>query len=55
MKMADGDGHAATCILHMTHQLLASTDDVNLLGDNAETLIDASNEVDSEANVEKTK
>jgi hypothetical protein len=45
-----------------THQLLAYTDDVNLLGDNidtikkkTETLIDASKEVGLEINVEKTK
>jgi hypothetical protein len=47
--------------LNGTHQLLAYTDDVNLLGDsiyttkkNTETLIDASKEVDLEVNVEKT-
>jgi hypothetical protein len=45
-----------------THQLLAYTDDVNLLGDNiytikknTQTLIDASKEVGLEINVEKTK
>jgi hypothetical protein len=43
-----------------THQLLAYADDVNLLGDNIdtinkETLIDASKEVGLEVNVEKTK
>jgi sorting nexin-29 len=45
-----------------THQLLAYADDVNLLGDNldtikqnTETLIDASKEVGIEINVEKTK
>jgi hypothetical protein len=45
-----------------THQLLAYVDDVNLLGDNidtiktnTETLIDASKEVDLEINLEKTK
>jgi hypothetical protein len=45
-----------------THQLLAYSDDVNLLGDdigtikeNTETLIDASKEVGLEINVEKTK
>jgi ribosomal protein S2 len=45
-----------------THQLLAYTDDVNLLGDNTdtikkntETLIDASNKVGLEINREKTK
>jgi hypothetical protein len=44
------------------HQLLAYADDVNLLGDNidtieknTETLIDASKEVGLEVNVEKTK
>jgi hypothetical protein len=48
--------------LNGTHQLLAYTNDVNLLGDNidiikknTETLIDASKEVDLEINVEKTK
>jgi hypothetical protein len=46
----------------MGHQLLAYTDDVNLLGDNidtikknTETLIDASKEVGLEINVERTK
>jgi hypothetical protein len=45
-----------------THQLLAYADDVNILGDdtdtiekNTETLIDASKEVGLEINVEKTK
>jgi sorting nexin-29 len=45
-----------------THQLLAYADDINLLGDNTdtiekntETLIDASKEVGLEINVEKTK
>jgi hypothetical protein len=48
--------------LNGTHQLLASADDVNLLGDNiniirknTETLIDASIEVGLEINVEKTR
>jgi hypothetical protein len=48
--------------LNGTHQLLAYADDVNLLGDNVdtiknntETLIDASKEVGLEINVEKTK
>jgi hypothetical protein len=47
--------------LKRTHQLLAYADDVNLLGDNIdtikknETLIDGSKEVDLEINVEKTK
>jgi hypothetical protein len=48
--------------LNGTHQLLAYTDDVNLLGDsvdtirkNTETSIDASKEVGLEINVEKTK
>jgi hypothetical protein len=45
-----------------THQLLAYADDVNLLGDNidtikknTETIIDTSKEVGLETNVEKTK
>jgi hypothetical protein len=45
-----------------THQRLAYADDVNLLGDNIDTmkknteiLIDASKEVGLEINVEKTK
>jgi hypothetical protein len=48
--------------LNGTHQLLAYADDVNLLGDNVdtikknkETLIDASKEVGLEINVDKTK
>jgi coproporphyrinogen III oxidase-like Fe-S oxidoreductase len=48
--------------LNGTHQLLAYADDVNLLGDNidtinknTQTLIDASKEVGIEVNVEKTK
>jgi hypothetical protein len=48
--------------LNGTHQLLAYADDVNLLGDNIDTLkkntktlIDASREVGIEVNVEKTK
>jgi UDP-N-acetylglucosamine 2-epimerase len=48
--------------VNRTHQLLAYADDVNLLGDNVdtiqkntETLIDASKEVGLEINVEKTK
>jgi hypothetical protein len=48
--------------LNGTRQLLAYADDVNLLGDNTdtinknrETLIDASKVVGLEANVEKTK
>jgi hypothetical protein len=48
--------------LNGTHQLLAYADDVNLLGDNIdtikknmETLIDASKEVGLKINVEKTK
>jgi hypothetical protein len=48
--------------LNGTHELLAYLDDVNLLGDNihiinknTRTLIDASNEVGLEVNLEKTK
>jgi hypothetical protein len=49
--------------LNATHQLLAYTDDLNLLGDNigtimkkkTETLIDASKEIGLEINIEKTK
>jgi hypothetical protein len=48
--------------LNVTHQLLAYTDDVNLLGDNidsinksTETLLDASKEVGLDINVDKTK
>jgi hypothetical protein len=48
--------------LNGTHQLLAYADDVNLLGDNidtinnnTQTLIDASKEVGLETNIEKTK
>jgi hypothetical protein len=48
--------------LNGTHQLLAYVDDVNLLGDNIDTinkntatLIDASKKVGLEVNVEKTK
>jgi hypothetical protein len=48
--------------LNGTHQLLAYADDVNLLGDNidtvmknTETLINASKDVGLEINIEKTK
>jgi hypothetical protein len=48
--------------LNVTHQLLAYADNVNLLGDNidtirkdTETLIDTSKEVGLEINIEKTK
>jgi hypothetical protein len=49
-------------ILNCTHQLLAYADDVNLLGDNidtikenTETLTDARKEVGLEVNINKTK
>jgi hypothetical protein len=49
-------------ILNGTHQLLAYPDDVNLLGDNIDTvnknseiLVDAGREVGLEVHVEKTK
>jgi hypothetical protein len=48
--------------LNGTHQFLANADDVNLLGDNidtinkiTQTLIDASKETGPEVNVEETK
>jgi hypothetical protein len=46
--------------LNVTHQLLAYADDMNLLGDNIDTvnkntLIYASNDVGLDVNVEKTK
>jgi hypothetical protein len=48
--------------LNGTHSLLSNTDDVNLLGDNKDTvnkstvtLISASNEVGLEVNIDKTK
>jgi hypothetical protein len=41
--------------LNGTHQLLVYADDVNLLGGNTETLIDASKEVGTEINIEKTR
>jgi hypothetical protein len=54
--------HQVGLKLNGTHQLLAYADDVNLLGDNIDTikkntepLIDASKEVGLEINVEKTK
>jgi hypothetical protein len=49
-------------LINVTHQLLVFADDVNLLGDNVdtvkkytETLIDSSKEVGLEENAEKTK
>jgi sorting nexin-29 len=55
-------GNKAGLKLNGTHQILAYADDVNLLGDNidtiiknTETLIDASKVVGLEVNVEKTK
>jgi hypothetical protein len=54
--------HQVGLKLNGTYQLLAYADNVNLLGDdkdtinkNTETLIDASKEVGLEANVKKTK
>jgi hypothetical protein len=41
--------------LNGTHQLLAYTYDVNLLGDNNDTLIETSKEDGLEINVQKTK
>jgi hypothetical protein len=48
--------------LHGTHQLLVYVDDMNLLGDNTDTikkntktLIDASKDVGLQVNTEKTK
>jgi hypothetical protein len=41
--------------LHGTHQLLACADDVNLLGDNTDTVTDTCVKVGLEVNVEKTK
>jgi hypothetical protein len=55
-------GNQAELTLNGTHQLLAYADDVNLLGDNidtinkdTQTLIDASKEIGLEVNIEKTK
>jgi sorting nexin-29 len=55
-------GNQAGLKLNGTHQLLAYADDVNLLGDNidtinkyTETLIDASKEAGLEVNLEKSK
>jgi hypothetical protein len=41
--------------LNATHQLLAYVDDVNLLGDNTETLTDARKEVGLEVKIQKAK
>jgi hypothetical protein len=42
-------------ILIGIHQLLAYADDVNVLGDNIDTIIDASKKVVLHTNIEKTK
>jgi hypothetical protein len=61
-EMDIGPGNQVGLKLNGTRQLLAYTDDVNLLGDNidtvkkhTETLIDASKEVGLEINIQKTK
>jgi hypothetical protein len=41
-------------ILNGTHQLLAYADDVNIVGENTKSLLDASKEVGLEVNPEKT-
>jgi hypothetical protein len=59
MPAVGSPGNQVGLKLNWTHQLLAYTDDVNLLGDNVdtirkntETLIDASKEVGLEINVD---
>jgi hypothetical protein len=41
--------------LNWTHQLLACVDDVNIVGENIESLLGTNKEIDLEANPEETK